>query len=127
MKDVYGLKEAPRLWYLRARQLITQCGWEELRTAKATFVVRNPEGSLAGMMVLHFDDACLAGVEPAYDKAVALLRKRLNTGSESTGAFEFLGRHVKQNTDGSIEVDQHAYVRTLISVYILQRIEQQNP
>ena len=30
VKGVYGLKEAPRLWDLKARDLITQCGWKEL-------------------------------------------------------------------------------------------------
>ena len=56
LKGVFGLKEAPRLWYLAARKKCEEAGFEELRTAKSTFVIRNPDGSLAGILVLHVDD-----------------------------------------------------------------------
>ena len=70
-KGAYGLREAPRLWYLKAREVILGCGFEELQTAKASFVLRDktkPEQPLVGMMVLHVDDACYGG-EGSYWKS----------------------------------------------------------
>ena len=67
IKGIYGLKEAPRLWYLRARETLLKAGWEELKTASAVFVCRNKSGECAGMMVLHVDDACYAGHGPEYE------------------------------------------------------------
>ena len=41
VKGAYGLREAPRLSYLRIKELIEQAGFEELRTANACFVLRD--------------------------------------------------------------------------------------
>ena len=63
-KGAYGLREAPRLWYLKAREVILSCGFEELCTAKACFVLRDKtlsEQPRAGMMILYVDDACYGG------------------------------------------------------------------
>ena len=37
LKGAYGLSEAPRLWYLRARALLKECGFEKFRCARAVF------------------------------------------------------------------------------------------
>ncbi len=38
LKGAYGLSEAPRLWYLRARSLLEEIGFTELSVARAVFV-----------------------------------------------------------------------------------------
>lgn len=43
VKSAYGLSEAPRLWYLRAKKLLLEAGFEELSMARATFVKREPK------------------------------------------------------------------------------------
>ena len=68
VKGVYGLKEAPRLWYLRARQLITRCGWQELSCAKSVFVLRDDDNALCGMMRVHVDDAFYGCVGQVFEK-----------------------------------------------------------
>ena len=62
LKGAYGLTEAPRLWYLRARQMLTDVGSVELGRAKATFVFRVGSELLA-MLVLRIDDGMLMGRE----------------------------------------------------------------
>ena len=37
VKGAYGLAEAPRLWYLRARKLLEQAGFKELTVSRAVF------------------------------------------------------------------------------------------
>ena len=59
---VYGVREAPRLWYQKADRELRACGWEELKTARSTYVLRDPHtGGVVGMLLLYVDDACYAG------------------------------------------------------------------
>ena len=112
------MKEAPRLWYLAARKRCQEAGFEELHTAKSTFVVRNSDGTPAGMLVLHVDDGCWAGEGPAFAKAQKRLRGLLNMGKEESGDFVFLGQHVTQRSDGSIHLHQDEYIKQVTTVYI---------
>ena len=73
VKGAYGLREAPRLWYLKAREILLEAGFEELQTAKACFVLydRTQETLVnVGMLVLHVDDACFSGEGPLWEKAL---------------------------------------------------------
>lgn len=55
----YGLRETPRLWYRHAREVLLAAGLEELQTAKACFVLRDPRTrENPGMRVLHVGGAC---------------------------------------------------------------------
>ena len=58
---VYGLREGPRLWYLKADRAIKKSGWEELSTARSCYVLRDYTSGkpvLVGMLLLYVDDAC---------------------------------------------------------------------
>ena len=102
------MREAPRLWYLKAREVILGCGFEELKTARACFVLRDKtqEGApLVGMMVLHVDDACYAGSGTYWDAHIKQCLSQFNIGKEKTQEFDFLGRHVTQKDDFSILID----------------------
>lgn len=56
VKDVYGLPEAPRLWYLKARNILIRIGFIELRCARAAFVFFNTAKRLVSMLNLHVGD-----------------------------------------------------------------------
>ena len=59
LKSAYGLSEAPRLWYIQAKNLLQQCGFEELAFAPATFVkIRTTAGQVCvvAILCLHLDD-----------------------------------------------------------------------
>ena len=122
VKGAYGLREAPRLWYLRAKEILLEAGFEELQTAKACFCLYeySHDGTRknVGMLVLHVDDAAYAGEGPLWEKALQHLRKKFTIGKEEFDEFTFLGRHVKQNKDFSIEIDQHEYVKSLKHVRV---------
>ncbi len=113
IKGAYGLGEAPRLWYLKIRAMILDSGFTEMRTSKGAFVVRDSDGNTCGMLIIHVDDACFAGAGEAYDKAIESLRQKVKIGTEDEQEFDFLGRHVKQLDDYTIEIDQHTYVKNI--------------
>ena len=85
VKGAYGLREAPRLWYLKAREVITSCGFEELTTAKACVVLRDKskeDAPLVGRMVLHVDDACYGGHGTYWDATIKNCLSQFNIGKE---------------------------------------------
>ena len=55
LKGAYGLTEAPRLWYLRARELMIEVSYAELCCTRAVFILRDTEETVA-MLTLHVDD-----------------------------------------------------------------------
>ena len=121
LKGAYGLREAPRLWYLKAREVILSCGFEELATARACFVLRDKtkaDSPFVGMMVLHVDDACYGGSGPLWDATMKTCLSQFKIGTEKTKSFDFLGRHIEQKADFSITIDQHQYVKNLVRVHI---------
>ena len=69
---VYGLREAPRLWYLKANRILRECGWEELKTARSCYVLRDKKdrSKLVGVLLLYVDDACFGGAGAHYDQVI---------------------------------------------------------
>ena len=121
VKGAYGLREAPRLWYLKAREILKEAGFEEMQTAKACFVLIDRSQDVPinmAMLVLHVDDAAHAGEGPAYERALNYIRSKLTIGKEEQDEFEFLGRHVVQHKDFTIEIDQHTYVKAIPKVSV---------
>lgn len=107
IKGSCGHREAPRLWHLRAKEVLHEAGLEELQTARACFVLRHPETrENLGIWVLHVDDACFAGEGPYGEKAMTHIRKHFILGKEEYGIFDFLRRHVKQLPDCTIGLHQ---------------------
>ena len=80
---VYGLREAPRLWYQAADRKLCACGWEELKTARPTYICRDPHtGQTVGMLLLYVDDACYGGSGPHYEHVVEQTLKSFNVGKK---------------------------------------------
>ena len=68
VKSAYGLSEAPRLWYLRARELLVAAGFEELQMAKATFIKKGKDSKVEAILCLHVDDGLLITDRSQADK-----------------------------------------------------------
>ena len=60
LKSAYGLSEAPRLWYIQAKDLLKKCGFEEIPWVPATFLKKR-QGKVVAMLCLHVDDGFLTG------------------------------------------------------------------
>jgi hypothetical protein len=115
LKSAYGLTEAPRLWYLRARELMLECGFVELACCKATFVLLSPAtGLVAAICCLHVDDGFLVGGMSAF---VTSARNRINDVfniKEWTclqhKETDYLGFRAKQLEDFTIVMSMKDYV-----------------
>ena len=57
LKPVYGRPDAPRAWYNElARILEEEMGFSKCRTDPAMFALRDTQGNLRGLMIVHVDD-----------------------------------------------------------------------
>ena len=72
-KSAYGLSEAPRLWYMRAKELLEEIGFSELSMARATFVLKQ-KGSVVAILCLHVDDGLLV----ASPETMQFLQKEIS-------------------------------------------------
>lgn len=60
VKGACGLREAPRLWYRRARAVLLAAGMDDRQTVKARFVSRDPTTrDTLGVLVRHVGVACI--------------------------------------------------------------------
>ncbi|CAE7631963.1 RE1 [Symbiodinium sp. CCMP2592] len=83
LKPVYGRPDAPRAWYEELAKVLTQeLGFSKSYIDPAVFMLRNPEGLLIGVMIIHVDDlmVCHDGSQQAMD-AIERLRKRFPFGT----------------------------------------------
>ncbi len=76
-KGIFGLTEAPRLWWLGARGDLLERGWSEVKAAPATFILKNTKNQLCGLSVLHDDGGLLRGSGELYEASLRKLRKRV--------------------------------------------------
>ena len=133
VKGVFGLKESPRLWWLKLQKTVLDCGFTAVRGVPGVFLFKEPAkgqstGQVVGMLVVHVDDGCWAGTGPHFERAQTKLRKGLAIGKEASGTFELLGRRVTHNEHG-VKVDQHDYIMKVkhIDVARVRRREKDSP
>ena len=107
-------------WFTKAERDLRAEGWEELRTARSTYVLRDPRtNELCGMFCLYVDDACFGGKGQYYEDVLEKTMARSNIGRQSKFEFDFLGRHVKQDPkDFHIEIDMEDYCSKLEKVFV---------
>ena len=109
-KGVFGLREAPRLWWLKFEATIQKAGFVPIKGLKGVFVLRSSSGKPCGLLVVHVDDGIGCGAVPVFAKAKEFVRKSLNVKKEKSGDFDFLGKHFVQDAEGNVVIDQRAYV-----------------
>ena len=80
LKGAYGLTDAPRLWYLRAREKLQAIGFVELTCARALFRFFNKAGKLVATLTLHVDDGLLFAdrSDPCYRKVRLQINETFN-------------------------------------------------
>jgi hypothetical protein len=118
LKSIYGLTEAPRLWYLMAREVFEKCGYKELKMSKSTFVLVDEYGLTQSICNLHVDDGFLVGspTSDAFKDAFSKLREHFNVKewiNLKEKEHKYLGVHTWQHPDGSITESMEKYVTSL--------------
>ena len=121
LKGAYGLTEAPRLWYLRARQILTKLGFEEIRCARAAFVFRKA-GRLIALLTLHVDDGMLFG--NPVDKEYMKMREAINQNFKikhwkavGKEPVDYLGMQWVRRSD-EVEINMDTYIKKIEKIKV---------
>ena len=96
LKGVFGLTEAPRLWWKKFERTLQQAGCRAVTCAKGVFVVHDTDGNLCGGVCVYVDDGLWAGVGPEFEAMRKRVRQQFNLKTEHEGTVTSLGRRVPQ-------------------------------
>ena len=111
VKGVFGLPEAPRMWYLEYRDiLVNEQGFVEMKLFPGLFVLRHPGGALRALATIHVDDTLMAG-DASAEAIWKKLQGRVNFGQwRALGeGVKFCGRYLKQKDNFEVEVQMDDY------------------
>ena len=115
-KSAYGLSEAPRLWYLRATELLEEVGFREIPMCKATYIWKKDGSSeVEAILCLHVDDGLLVAARSTLDYLKKAIDERFSIKEwQDLGEkpVAFLGVKTKY-TNGVFYDDMSDYVANL--------------
>ena len=115
-KSIYGLVEAPRLWYQRAVELLEKVGFTELASCRATFILQKENGLVQAICCLHVDDGLLAA--QMHDPDVASIIEKISSVFNikewkriQEKPARYLGEELRQNEDFEVTKSMNHYLR----------------
>ncbi|CAK0847357.1 unnamed protein product [Prorocentrum cordatum] len=120
-KGIYGLNDAPLLWYEEHRDtMLSLPGASRSKLCPALFIFHDENEKLIGLMGTHVDDDLVAGSPEFFAKQVTKLRKMHCYGKWQTAktGFHHCGRFLKQRDDGTIACSQREYTESIEKIPI---------
>ena len=111
-KCVYGLADAPREFYLRLREELTNLNMEPCSLDQGLFTYA-PNGVLSGILICHVDDILFGGPEQFCMEVIPSLENTFEIGSRSSSSFVYIGISLKQLSDYNILVNQKSFTDSI--------------
>ena len=112
LKAVYGLLHAPKFWYDKLGEVLTQQGWIKSHLKPCLFKLFDESGQLTGLIGCHVDDLVCCGGCSKYEAMLQRLQTTFPFGSWKDAMKEsiiFCGFEMKQEPDGTIKLNQERY------------------
>ena len=114
-KTVYGLADAPRVWFLRLREEILRLGAKESSLDNGVFYWF-VNGRLEGIMACFVDDQLWGGSSSFAQNVIEKLRTTFEISHEHESAFKYVGIELIQDDDFSIRVNQKNYINSIVPI-----------
>ena len=116
-KGMYGLSEAPRLWWEAYSATLKGLGFKQSRLMPAVFIRHNKDGLLDAIVGLHVDDALIAADRDTIDALRRALEEVYEYGSWEENTFRYTGRSFSRDgSDVIISMDDYAQQIAYIEV-----------
>ena len=128
LKGAYGRVDAPFLWYKKFRDTLLGLGFRQCPLDPCVFSYTSGTGQelrVHGAIGIHVDDG-IGGGDKVFLQKLEEIRAAFEFGSFEKRSFVFTGISLKQWDDGSIEMDQGAYVERIPSISI-SKMRRQEP
>ena len=115
-KGIFGLSDAPRLWWVRLSRCLAENGWERSQLDQALWLRwrTNKAGDreLSGILVAHVDDLLLSGdgeAKTSFDQ----VGQELGYGSVELQDFVWCGKRIRRAQGGTIRLSMVEYHQNL--------------
>ena len=112
-RPLYGLKQSPREWHAKLKEVLTELGYEPVHGDPSLFLGKGPDGA---WILVYVDDLLL--VSNSADQ-LAQLKKSLSSHfpMKDLGEVEsYLGMEVSRDWEkGEIYLSQQKYINTLLA------------
>ena len=109
IKAVYGLSDAPKMWFDVVREFFIEIGASVDPMDEAVFWWFFDK-ELAGVISVHVDDFYWAGTVLFERTVICKIKVRFPVGSEQSGTFVYIGMQVGTDEEGVITVTQREYI-----------------
>ena len=119
-KTVYGLKDAPRKWYLRLKQNILNLGCKSSSIDNGMFLMHS-DNELIGILLIFVDDVLWGGTDKFHESVIVNLKEELEVGSEKESVFDYIGISMIQEEDHSIIINQQQYINSSLQLIEISR------
>ena len=86
-----GANDSPFNWWNTFDKEVRDGQWERSQFDNCLYYLRNPDGTLAGVLGAHVDDAITGGSGPVYEQAIQKLKARFPYRKWRVGSGEFCG------------------------------------
>ena len=120
-KTVYGLGDASRKFFLKAKKELRNLGCDQSKLDPAVFYWKN-KGHVEGVFVTHVDDFYYGGTRQFCEKVVSPLKTVFHLSSEHSQSFKYVGFEVVQEDD-RITFSQNEYVSEILPIKITKERE----
>ena len=117
LKSIYGLRSAPREWWLTLYAALIDIGFSQSKHDPAIFIYRDKSGCIIGVIALHVDDMLAAGSKD-FDAVLDQCEAQFRIGSRKADKFTYLGLEVVNDASGNISLSQSRYIAGLSPVHI---------
>ena len=116
-KTVYGLADAPRVWFLRLKEELLKLGVQVSSYDQGIFFWHSTNG-LEGILVCFVDDQLWGGTKNFEENVIDKLRHIFNVGCEHSSAFKYIGIDLVQRSNFSIFINQESYIKSIEPINI---------
>ena len=114
-KTVYGLADAPRVWFLRLKEEVMKLGARVSSFDNGVFYWHSERG-LEGVMASFVDDQLWGGTHNFEEKVIKELRRTFDISCEHDSAFKYVGIELSQGDDYSICINQNKYIEGILPI-----------
>ena len=123
-KAVYGLIDAPKEWFGKLRTTLEEIGLVASVLDPCLYYARKGNQTI-GALAVHVDDIISTGTAEFEETILQRLKQTFPFKHWKVNEGEFLGRYLKKNTDGVIEIGQQEYSEKLTGIEITRERRRQ--
>ena len=124
-KSVYGLRSAPKEWWLTLMTALIDIGFRQSQQDLALFTFEEDD-KVIGAMAIHVDDVLATGSD-AFNRALDRVEQRFHTRGRAINTFTHLGLQYSRGQDDSVMMTQTSFIDGLQEIPTCRSINSLTP